>query len=253
MPPPPPPPPPPPSAPAAFRPMRAPRPPRPPRPPRRRGPGFGAVVLVGGLALAAYGLGLWSHDTFGWRGSAGVVALSAALGVTGLALVVLGAAGRRARRLHGRRPRHRHLDGHGRAVSQRGWWSGRPGLAAQRDRHDPAVPAGHRLGRARPDPAHARCGGTAHARRRYRGRGAAIRVPANLTVEVRSSVGAGDVGRWFPNTLQGSDSSDTSGASSGPAGRNISTVETFGSGTPDVVVTAHVGLGQILIGKEGTP
>ena len=33
-------------------------------------------------------------------------------------------------------------------------------------------------------------------------------------------------------------------------GRNISTVQTFGTGNPDVVVNAHVGLGQILIGKE---
>jgi hypothetical protein len=76
-----------------------------------------------------------------------------------------------------------------------------------------------------------------------------IRVPADLTVEVRSSVGAGDVGQWVPDGL-GSDTSDTSSSTSGPRGRNISTVETLGSGTPDVVVSAHVGLGQILIGKE---
>ena len=36
----------------------------------------------------------------------------------------------------------------------------------------------------------------------------------------------------------------------GRGGRDISTTETFGSGSPDVVVTAHVGIGQILIGKE---
>ena len=66
---------------------------------------------------------------------------------------------------------------------------------------------------------------------------------------MRSSVGAGDVGRWVPGD-PGSDSSDTSSTASGPGGRNISTVETLGSGTPDVVVTAHVALGQILIGKE---
>ena len=42
---------------------------------------------------------------------------------------------------------------------------------------------------------------------------------------------------------------DRSGVSDGE-GRNVSTTETFGTGTPDVVVDAHVGLGQILIGKE---
>jgi hypothetical protein len=36
----------------------------------------------------------------------------------------------------------------------------------------------------------------------------------------------------------------------GQDGRNISTVETFGTGAPDVVVDAHVGLGQILFGRE---
>ena len=81
-----------------------------------------------------------------------------------------------------------------------------------------------------------------------------IRIPENLTVEVRSSVAAGDITRAdfgsfdpLPPALEGDplvydDTNDN--------GRNISTVQTFGTGEPDVIVDAHVGLGQILIGKE---
>lgn len=244
--------PPPPAAPVAPRPARAPRPPRPPRAPRRHGPGFGGVVLVAGLALAAYGLGLWSHDTFGWRGSGGVVALAAALGVTGVAVIVLGATGRRAG-----------FVGFiavvlaiatwtatvvptlnvGGGVGDRIW---RPSPTDTTDRY--------RLGIGSAELDLTQLGhGTGSARALDAGIGVGelrIRVPANLTVEVRSSVGAGDVGRWFPSSASGSSSSDNPSSSSGPGGRNISTVETLGSGSPDVVVTAHVGLGQILVGKE---
>jgi hypothetical protein len=70
-----------------------------------------------------------------------------------------------------------------------------------------------------------------------------VRIPSDLTVEVRSSVGAGDISRVDPSAFD-------SGSTDGHGGRDISTTETFGTGSPDVVVTAHVGLGQILIGKE---
>ncbi|MGA8980635.1 MAG: hypothetical protein WB473_16110, partial [Pedococcus sp.] len=81
-----------------------------------------------------------------------------------------------------------------------------------------------------------------------------IRIPENLTVEVRSSVSVGDItradfGSFDPlSPAPGSDPlvyDDTN-----DNGRNISTVQTFGTGEPDVIVDAHVGLGQILIGKE---
>ena len=82
-----------------------------------------------------------------------------------------------------------------------------------------------------------------------------IYIPDNLTVEVRSSVGGrrhladghADLGSIAP---LGVDSDGDPVQLDGHDGRNISTVETFGTGTPDVVVDAHVGLGQILIGKE---
>ena len=237
-----------PPAPVAPRPMRA---PRPPRPPRRRGPCFAGLVLVGGLALAAYGLGLWAHDTFGWRGSGGVVGLAAALAVTGLGVLVLGLTGRRAG-----------VVGFvavvlaiatwtasvvptlsiGGGIGDRVW---RPSVTDTTQRYRLGI------GSAELDLTQLTHGtGTPRALDAGIGVGGLrIRVPAGLTVEVRSSVGAGDVGQWVPDGL-GSDSSDTSSSTSGPGGRNISTVETLGSGTPDVVVTAHVGLGQILIGKE---
>ena len=82
-----------------------------------------------------------------------------------------------------------------------------------------------------------------------------IYIPENLTVEVRSSVAAGDISRMSTSDLGSLTPPDLDGDGDpiqldGRDGRNISTVETFGTGTPDVVVNAHVGLGQILIGKE---
>ena len=58
----------------------APRPPRPPKVPRRKSGGFISALLVGGLALAAYGATLSIHDAANWAGSDETVALAAALG-----------------------------------------------------------------------------------------------------------------------------------------------------------------------------
>ena len=73
-----------------------PRPPRPPKAPRRRSGGFVGALLVGGLAIAAYGATLSIHDAANWAGSDETVALAAALGVLGLGTLVLGLLGRRA-------------------------------------------------------------------------------------------------------------------------------------------------------------
>ena len=59
-----------------------------------------------------------------------------------------------------------------------------------------------------------------------------------MRLRVGQQVGEHELGRPDRLDLDGRD------------GRNISTVQTFGEGSPDVVVDAHVGLGQILIGKE---
>ncbi|GAA4726307.1 hypothetical protein GCM10025782_25790 [Pedococcus ginsenosidimutans] len=235
-----------PPAPPAGRRPRPPKPPRAPRAPRRRSGGFGATLLVGGLAVAAYGLTTWAHQANHWAGSDQTVALCAALAVVGLGVLALGFAGRRTG-----------LTGFlavvlvvvtwtasvvpdvtfGGGIGERVW---RPSATDTTQSYRLSIGSAELDLTDLPDNP-----GTARQLEARVGVGELrIRVPADLTVEVRSSVGAGDITRADPGTL---DSVDTNGNNDG---RNISTVETFGTGTPDVVVDAHVGLGQILIGKE---
>jgi hypothetical protein len=228
----------------------APRPPRPPKAPRRRSGGFVSVLLVGGLAVAAYGATLSIHRGAHWAGSDETVALAAALGVLGLGTLVLGLLGRRAG-----------FTGFlaivlalvtwtasvvpdvnfGGGIGERTW---RPSAT------DTAAKYRLGIGSAALDLASAPDNpGTAREIDARVGIGELrIYIPANLTVEVRSSVAAGDISRIDSPSL-GTGDSTTTPLDNGD-GRNISTVETFGTGSPDVVVTAHVGLGQILIGKE---
>lgn len=227
----------------------APQPPRPPKVPRRRSGGFVSVLLIGGLAVAAYGATLSIHRAAHWAGSDETVAMAAALGVLGLGTLVLGLLGRRAG-----------LTGFlaivlalvtwtasvvpdvtlGGGVGERTW---RPSTSDTTSSYRLGIGSAELdLARAQDNP------GTAREIEARVGIGELrIYIPSNLTVEVRSSVAAGDISRV--------DSPDL-GTNGDPVpldngdGRNISTVETFGTGSPDVVVTAHVGLGQILIGKE---
>jgi phage shock protein PspC (stress-responsive transcriptional regulator) len=233
----------------------APRPPRPPRVPRRKSGGFVSALLVGGLALAAYGATLSIHDAANWAGSDETVALAAALGVLGVGTLVLGLLGRRAG-----------FTGFlaivvalvtwtasvvpdltfGGGIGERTW---RPSATDTTAEYRLGIgSAGLDLVDARDNP------GTAREIEARVGIGELrIYIPENLTVRVRSSVGAGDISRMDTPDLgpiaplgRDGDSVDLDGRD----GRNISTVETFGEGDPDVIVDAHVGFGQILIGKE---
>lgn len=229
------------------------RPPRAPRPPRREGAGFLGAVLVTGLALAAYGLALWGHDHFGWHGSGGVVALGAALGVTGLAVAAFGFAGRRAGLAGfiaillalvtwtGSVVPRVNVDG---GIGDRLW---RPSATQSTDRYRLGIGAAELDLSGLP----AATGSVRHLDASIGVGELRIRVPAGLTVRVDSSIGAGDVGSWVPSGPASSGgSSDALSTTKGPSGRNLATSQTLGSGAPDVIVTAHVGLGQILIGKE---
>ncbi|WP_172829389.1 PspC domain-containing protein [Pedococcus dokdonensis] len=242
----------PPPAPVAPRP----RPPKPPRAPRRRSGGFVATLLVGGLALAAYGATLSLHDANNWAGSDETVALAAALGVLGLGTLVLGLLGRRAG-----------FTGFlavvlalvtwtasvvpdvtfGGGIGERTW---RPSATDTSERYRLSIGSAELDLASTPDNP-----GTAREIEARVGIGELrIYIPDNLTVEVRSSVGAGDISRMGspdlgPIAPPGVDGDGDPVQLDGHDGRNISTVETFGTGTPDVVIDAHVGLGQILIGK----
>jgi hypothetical protein len=216
-----------------------------------------ATLLVGGLALAAYGATLSIHDAANWAGSDETVALAAALGVLGLGTLVLGLLGRRAG-----------FTGFlavvlalvtwtasvvpdvtfGGGIGERTW---RPSATDTSDSYRLSI------GSAELDLANAPHNpGTARRIEARVGIGELrISIPENLTVEVRSSVGAGDISRLDtpglgPITPPGIDGDGDPIRLEGRDGRNISTVETFGIGSPDVVVEAHVGLGPILNGKE---
>jgi phage shock protein PspC (stress-responsive transcriptional regulator) len=231
--------------------------PRPPKAPRRRSGGFVATLLVGGLALAAYGATLSIHDAANWSGSDETVALAAALGVLGLGTLVLGLLGRRAG-----------FTGFlaivlalvtwtasvvpdvtfGGGIGERTW---RPSATDTTERYRLSIGSAELdLANAPDNP------GTAREIEARVGIGELrIYIPENLTVEVRSSVGAGDISRigtadLGPIAPPGIDGDGGPVQLDGRDGRNISTVETFGTGNPDVIVEAHVGLGQILIGKE---
>ncbi len=233
-----------------------PRPPRAPRVPRRRSGGLGATLLVSGLAVAAYGLVSWAHRAGDWAGSEQTVALGAALGVIGLGVLVLGLAGRRAG-----------LTGFIAVVLALVTWAASvvPDIAfgggiGERVWRPSATDttASYRLGLGSADLDLSRLPddpGTARQVTARVGVGELrIRIPQGLTVEVRSSVNAGDITRTdfgsFDPLPPSPGSDPLVYADTNDNGRNISTVHTFGEGTPDVVIDAHVGLGQILIGKE---
>jgi phage shock protein PspC (stress-responsive transcriptional regulator) len=234
----------------------APRP-RPPKVPRRRSGGFIATLLIGGLALAAYGATLSIHDASNWPGSDETVALAAALGVLGLGVLVLGLMGRRAG-----------FTGFlavvlalvtwtasvvpdvtfGGGIGERTW---RPSATDTTQRYRLSIGSAELdLANAPDNP------GTARRIEARVGIGELkIYIPDNLTVEVHSSVGAGDISRIGAADLgsvtpPGLNSNGDPIQLDGRDGRHISTVETFGTGAPDVVIDAHVGLGQIQIGKE---
>ena len=228
-------------------PAAPPRPPLPPRP-RRRSAGFLPAVIVSGLALAAYGLAAWGHEQFAWSGDQHVISLAAALTVAGLSVLGMGLAGFRSG-LTGLLAVLLALSTWfasvvpnvqlGGGVGDREW---RP-LGAQTSQE-------FRLGigsanlRLDDYPTSPSAPGNVTARV---GIGELrIYVPSDLTVEVRSDVSAGDIRLASGQSIDQS----TSGTPDGQGGRNLSTTEVIGTGPTDLVVHAHVGLGQIIIGKE---
>ncbi len=224
----------------------SPRPPRAPRPPRRRGAGFVGAVLVSGLALAAYGLTVWFHDANSWSGSAQAIGLAVALAVVGAATLVLGIAGRRAG-----------LTGFIAVVLALVTWTSAVvpnielggGVGERVWRPGDTTTSSYRVGLgqgtldladyphgATPTPTIRASVGVGELR---------VVVPSNLTVQVRSHVGIGDITGSNGSSSETSDPFDNSDAS-----RDISTTETIGSGEPEVVVDARVGIGQVTVIKE---
>ncbi|MDF2093843.1 PspC domain-containing protein [Knoellia sp. 3-2P3] len=228
-------------------PPQPPLPPRPPRP-RHRTAGFLAAVVVSGLALATYGLTLWLHAEYAWSGDDHVVSLAAALTVVGVAVLGMGLAGFRsgltgllavllaittwfASIVPGLQ-----ISG---GVGDREW---RPTEASSSQGYSLGIGSANlHLGDYPTDPATPgeidASVGVGELR---------IYVPDDLTVEVRSDVNVGEVkeaGGW------GLDENNQ-WSQEGPGGRTLSSTEVIGSGPTDLVVNAHVGAGEIIIGKE---
>ncbi len=244
-----------PPAPPTGPPPRPAKPPRAPRAPRRRSGGLAATLLIGGLAVAAYGLTSWAHEANHWSGSDQTVALCAALAVVGLGVLGLGVSGRRSG-----------LSGFvavvlilvtwtasvvpgvtfGGGIGERVW---RPSVTDTTQTYTLSVgSADLDLSQLPDNPDVAR-----QVEARVGMGELRIRIPKNLTVELRSSVSAGQITHADYGSLDPLNSSADQ-TSLTPAdtndGRNISTVQTFGAGKPDVVVDAHVGLGQILVSTQ---
>ncbi|SES47246.1 phage shock protein C (PspC) family protein [Pedococcus cremeus] len=227
-------------------PVPAARPPQPPRP-RHRSAGFLAAVLVSGLALCAYGLTVWAHGTFNWSGDERVLGLASALAVFGIAVLAMGLAGFRAG-----------FTGFiavvlaittwfaslvpglqiGGGVGDREW---RPlGTTSSESFSLGAGSANLRLGDYPTNPATPGKVSASIGAGELR-----IYVPDDLTVEIRSNVNVGEI-----KEADGWDLQNGQWTSDGNSGRNLSSTEVIGSGPTDLVVTAKVGLGQIIIGKE---
>ncbi|WP_406832049.1 PspC domain-containing protein [Pedococcus sp. KACC 23699] len=244
-----------PPAPPTGPPPRPAKPPRAPRAPRRRSGGLAATLLIGGLAVAAYGLTSWAHQANHWSGSDQTVALCAALAVVGLGVLGLGITGRRSG-----------LTGFvavvlilvtwtasvvpdvtfGGGIGERVW---RPSVTDTTQTYTLSVgSADLDLSQLPDNPDVAR-----QVEARVGMGELRIRIPKNLTVELHSSVAAGQITHADYGSLDPL-SPPTDQTSPAPVdtndGRNVSTVQTFGAGKPDVVVDAHVGLGQILVSTQ---
>jgi phage shock protein PspC (stress-responsive transcriptional regulator) len=226
--------------------VRPAKPPRPPRP-RRRSAGLLGAVIAGGLALAAYGLALWAHTEFDWAGNDHVVALATATGVLGLSVLAMGLAGFKSG-----------LTGFlavvlavvtwsasvvpqltiGGGIGDRTW---RPAVA-QGETYRLGIGSGNLyLGELDTSP------GTPGELEASVGLGELrIYVPEDLTVEINSSVGGGTIreangwsldenGQWTERERSGD---------------RIATTQVIGTGTPDLVLNANVGFGEIIVGKE---
>jgi hypothetical protein len=203
-------------------------------------------VLVGGLALAAYGLTVWLHDANSWSGSAETIGLATALAVVGAATLSLGLAGRRAG-----------LTGVIAVVLALVTWTSSVvpnielggGVGDRVWRPSDATTSSYRVGLGQgtldlgdyphgvsPTPTIKASVGVGELR---------VVVPSDLTVQVRSHVGIGDI---TGSNGFSSETSDPFGNTD--ASRDISTTETIGSGEPEVVVDARVGIGQVNVIKE---
>lgn len=242
----------PPAPPTAYRPMQpppAPLPPVPPRPRRRRPSGYVGLVSLG-LAAALVGLGVVLAGPLGFPGEPVLLGLTLALAVTSLVVLGLALTGRAsgssgfltlaltAITVVGVLVAHSPAGIGG--TGERTWT---PTAADTPVTYSLGVgDATLDLASLTPPP-----GGADRPRRISVQIGAGslrIEVPPGLDVRVENSVGAGTVSYGRPGSL-------TQAAQNGDPGTDFTYGAASGAGgTPDVVVTAEVGLGDVTIEEQ---
>jgi hypothetical protein len=189
---------------------------------------------------------VWLHDANAWSGSAETIGLAVALAVVGAATLVLGLVGGRAG-----------LTGFIAVVLALATWTSAVvpnielggGVGDRVWRPADTTTSSSRVGLGQgildlgdyphgvaPAPTIKASVGVGELR---------VVVPSDLTVQVRSHVGIGDI-----TGSNGSSSETRDPFGDTDASRDISTTETIGSGEPEVVVDARVGIGQVTVIKE---
>ena len=215
--------------------------------PRRRSGGPLMALLAIGLAIATYGSVLWAGNAFSWSGNHATIAIAGSLASVGLLSVVLGMAGWRAGFVaflavvlaltagtSAMVPAGMHVNG--RVGSST--WTPTSVTASAGDPYQlgigegvldlTALPTQSLPSAANPVtiPAYVGLGDLK------------VLVPPGLRVLVAGHVGLGAI--VLP--------ADTDGRTQG--GSDISRSAQFGNGTPEVVVKAGVGIGQLTVVKE---
>lgn len=224
---------------------------RPPRAPRRRTAGFSTALLTGGLALAAYGILQLLHGSLRWHGDGGALGMAAALAVAGVITLACGLLGRRAGLtalitlvlavvtwvslvIPGMQWRG--------GVGDRVWT---PSSAQTHDSYHLTMGQGVLDLRRLPSSstgkqvdAHVNVGELR------------VVVPNDLTVKVTSDVGAGDIRQIGAGGTQSDGTAAAELQTRSWRDRRASTTMIFGTGSPDVVVSASVGLGDVSIERS---
>ncbi len=246
--------------------MTPPVPVPPPRPPRPRRPSFGGfgALAVGGLAVLGAGVTALFMHHHSYDASTAVMSWAVALSVLAVALVVGGAAGRRAgivglfavvavvgTLLTAVTPKMHHMQ----AVGDRTWTP--DSLSRATDGYGLGIGEA-RLDLRELDPAQL-AGRTSPAHIPVAvGIGSlTIDVPSDVQVRVSSSAGAGQVhlvdGTTGQNLSSSSvvGSSDLGGDTQGFGVQRVDVVQSSATGPVQIVVDAKVGLGEVRVRSDG--